>query len=839
MTASRHSVQRRLVAYVSLTMLFLVAFAVALTYRMSYQQVMVNAVTLEHDLVRTVQAQAEVAVFAANENIAKGIIEGLRTNLNIKGVKLTSLNPTEFAQSGGSFEVEDESSLTTYALMSPVDGLEKIGELTVIRNELLVQEQASMWALRQSAMFLGQIALTAVLIFLFSQHLIGKPLANLADNLATIKPGSGERVHVASADASNEIGSLAQSANVLLDATEVALAEVKSILDTAPIGICVLDAQLRHTAINARYLRITGYSEDELLGHTHRIFFDTRDAFEQFIERVLAALSSGKTFHEERQNIRNGSVIWTYIQLNAINPGNFSKGFVVAIEDISTRKMFEQELLESNQALQTTQIQLRRLLDNSGEGFLTFGPDLLIGPQYSQACETMLGRSPEGCSAADLFFHTDPVKADLFGAVIASALSESDPDTQKCMLSLLPTEITRADVILKAEYKALDNRQFMAVLRDITAKRRMEELLRLERQRQELIVMAVSERSSFFEAIGAFREFLELGLPRLLQSARAPQLLIKELYREIHTYKGLLSQFRFASAPKALHEIESQLANLIGPDETLTIQQLGRLVSSQALQTPFEADLAILSDALGDEFFLYGDSIVLPKKQARQLESLAQRLLRGEPVDTSVDEIRNLLHAIGTLSKVSFRNALMTFDGLVKQAAQRMNKEVAPIQVTGGANLWIDPNTYRPFLRALVHVFRNAVAHGLETREARWEAGKDETGRITCTVAEQDNTVHLCIADDGAGINLQALRQRAVDHCLYAPDEVAHIPDDTIAQLIFRDNISTQQDVSDLAGRGVGLAAVLSETKNIGGEVVVKTTAGQGTQFMFTLPLSY
>lgn len=231
MIASRHSIQRRLVAYVSLTMLILVACATALAYRISYQHEVADAVALERDLVRTVQAQAEVAVFAANEKIAKGVIEGLRTNPRIKGVMLTSLDTKEFTQSGGyvnPITVEDASSRTAYALMSPVDGREKIGVLTVVRNDLLIQEQASMGALRQSAMFLAQIVLTAALIMLFSHHLIGKPLANLADTLAAIQPGSGERVHVAPADALNEIGSLAQSANALLNATEAALAEVEA-----------------------------------------------------------------------------------------------------------------------------------------------------------------------------------------------------------------------------------------------------------------------------------------------------------------------------------------------------------------------------------------------------------------------------------------------------------------------------------------------------------------------------------------------------------------------------------------------------------------------------------
>lgn len=494
--------------------------------------------------------------------------------------------------------------------------------------------------------------------------------------------------------------------------------------------------------------------------------------------------------------------------------------------------------------LRATQTQLerankdfRRLLDNSGEGFLTFGPNLLIDAQYSLTCETMLGCSPAGRPAAEIFFHDDPVKANLFSTIINSVLDESDPDIQECMLSLLPTESTHGDVILKVEYKTLDNHQFMTVLTDITKQRHIEVLLKQERQRLELVVMAVSDRRNFFETIDAFSDFLEKNLSLLLHSSQAPNLLGKALYREIHTFKGLLSQFSFPNSPKALHAIESQLTGLLALGDALATQQLVDVASPAALRQPFEADLAILSDALGRGFLQYGDSITLSEVQARQLQRLAIRLLRGETVDTSVTEIRNLLQDIGTLCKVSFKDVLLGFDGLVRQAAQRMGKSVAAIEVIGGADVWIDPNAYRPFLRALVHVFRNAVAHGLESPEARWEAQKDETGKITCNVETQGNAIHLSIADDGAGINLQALRQRAVNMGIYTADAVAQLPDEAVVQLIFKDNISTQQDVSDLAGRGVGLAAVLNETKNAGGEVEVKTIAGQGTEFLFKLPL--
>ncbi len=480
---------------------------------------------------------------------------------------------------------------------------------------------------------------------------------------------------------------------------------------------------------------------------------------------------------------------------------------------------------------------LASLLDNSGQGFLSFGADLVIDAQYSLACETMLGGSPAGRNAADVFFHDDIAKSKLFNTIISSVLDESDLSTRENMLSLLPVEIQHNDVILKAEYKTLENGKFMVILTDITEERRMAAMLQSERCHLELIVMAVSDSRNFFDTIDAFREFLAQGLPHMLNGTAAPKILVKELYREIHTYKGLLNQFSFPSTPKVLHDIETHLSNLLSLDNTLTRKMIAEIVSPDILQAPFDKDIAVLSEALGEEFLAHGENIILSGDQALQLEKIAIRLLRGEAVDASVAEIRTLLNEIVILRKVSFVDALMGFDGLVRQMAERMEKEVSPIEVKGGGDVWIDPYTYRPFLRSLVHVFRNSVAHGIESPDARWEAEKDEAGKITCSVTVEGNTIKLTIADDGAGINLDALRQRVVAAGICNATEAADMADDEVAKFIFMDNISTQKEVTELAGRGVGLAAVMNETKNMGGEVMVKTVAGQGTEFLFTLPL--
>ncbi|MEI6745522.1 MAG: ATP-binding protein, partial [Methylococcaceae bacterium] len=478
----------------------------------------------------------------------------------------------------------------------------------------------------------------------------------------------------------------------------------------------------------------------------------------------------------------------------------------------------------------------RSLLDNSGQGFLSFGADLIIDEHYSLACETMLSQSPAGKNAADVFFQDDHTKAELFRTIISSALEVDDRSMRENMMSLLPVEIQRNQMTLSVEYKMLENDKFMVILTDITQERRIEATLKKQHKQLELIVAAVSDNRNFFDVVHAFRDFL-IVLPKILTAEISPQIIVKDLYREIHTHKGTLNQFSFPNTPKLLHKIESNLSELVALGDSVTPTQIGNSILQNELQTAFDNDIAIITDKLGSNFIEHGENIILTRHQAQKMEKLANQLLRGEFVDISMANIRTLLDEISKLRKVTLKDVFRGFDGVVQKAAENMEKEVAPIIIKGGSDIWIDPQIYQAFLRSLVHVFRNTVAHGIESPEARWEADKDEIGKITCYAAVVSNDIKLTIADDGAGINLDAVRQKVITAGFYTADDVAKLSDDEVAKLIFMDNVSTQKEVTELAGCGVGLAAVLNETKNMGGDIVVKTVSGQGTQFIFTLPL--
>lgn len=492
-----------------------------------------------------------------------------------------------------------------------------------------------------------------------------------------------------------------------------------------------------------------------------------------------------------------------------------------------------QTWLQARKRAQDRTEQVVSLLDNSGEGFLSFGRNLLVDSEYSQACEAMLDVMPAGLEIDSLLFGTDSDNARLMRDIIHSTLGEHDPEIQTAMLTLLPREITRGKRLLAVDYRRIGPEKFMVILTDITEQRHTAQLLEQEQGNLRMMVLAISDSRNFFDTLDSFRDFYQrLQQPELLELPGAE--LATSLYREIHTLKGLFNQFNFPTLPALLHQAESDISTLQASETPFDSQTLLDTIGAPALKVAFDNDLKILSSALGDEFLSQGRALVLNQHQAQNLNCLALRLLRDEPLDIRQPELLQLLKDIDQLCKIRLIDALLSFDRLIQQVATRVEKQVAPLAIKGGEGIFLAPDAWKDFIQSLAHIFRNAVIHGLESPEMRWEQDKEDYGRIECEIRTQDEHLMLTISDDGIGLDLDSLRTRASVHGL---TEAVQMNDQEAAQLIFHDQITTQSAANDLAGRGVGLSAVLAETRRLGGQLEVVTSPGQGTSFRFTLPL--
>lgn len=141
---------------------------------------------------------------------------------------------------------------------------------------------------------------------------------------------------------------------------------------------------------------------------------------------------------------------------------------------------------------------------------------------------------------------------------------------------------------------------------------------------------------------------------------------------------------------------------------------------------------------------------------------------------------------------------------------------------------------FRGFAKSLIHVIRNSVDHGIETPEERVEHNKDEFGTVRLSISDAEENIMIEIADDGRGIDTEKLKQKALDEGFKTASELEN--DDSVMELLFEDYFSTKEEVTELSGRGIGLASVRAEILKMGGSYQVISEWGIGTRFIFSLP---
>jgi chemosensory pili system protein ChpA (sensor histidine kinase/response regulator) len=171
---------------------------------------------------------------------------------------------------------------------------------------------------------------------------------------------------------------------------------------------------------------------------------------------------------------------------------------------------------------------------------------------------------------------------------------------------------------------------------------------------------------------------------------------------------------------------------------------------------------------------------------------------------------------------------------VARQAAKETHKQVR-LDIVGGS-IEVDRGVLERMGGAFEHLLRNCVTHGIEMPDERERQGKDPAGQITVSVHHEGNEVSVDFRDDGAGLNLQRIRERGVAAGLVATD--AQPSDAELANLIFTPGFSTADSVTELAGRGVGMDVVRNDVNALGGRIETSSAAGQGTNFKLVLPLT-
>ena len=217
---------------------------------------------------------------------------------------------------------------------------------------------------------------------------------------------------------------------------------------------------------------------------------------------------------------------------------------------------------------------------------------------------------------------------------------------------------------------------------------------------------------------------------------------------------------------------------------------------------------------------------------AAELSNLGRRLTDTvDQVERELDEVRGRAERLRLVAASGIFTALHR---AVRDAAEAQGKRV--VFAGQGGDLRIDPQVLAQASSALLHVVRNAVAHGIESTDERRAAGKPPDGRIVVEVERRRRYAAFRCCDDGRGFDLEAVRRTAQERGLLPPGRA--VDQQTLVDLVLRGGISTSPTVTDVAGRGIGLDVARDVAEQLGGEVAVTTAAGVGTTVELVVPLS-
>lgn len=230
--------------------------------------------------------------------------------------------------------------------------------------------------------------------------------------------------------------------------------------------------------------------------------------------------------------------------------------------------------------------------------------------------------------------------------------------------------------------------------------------------------------------------------------------------------------------------------------------------------------------------------LIIVKTQLEGLE-VGESEIEGNYNDSVeyLERITTSLHdAVMKVRMVPVETVFNRFPRMIRDISRKLGKDIELIM--SGEETELDRTVIDEIGDPLIHLLRNAADHGLETTEERISIGKSKKGTIKLRAYQDGNSVVIEVEDDGKGININKIRNKAIDKGTITKEEASTMTENEIIELLFKPSFSTVEKISDLSGRGVGLDVVKSRITALGGHVEVETEYGKGSKFIVRLPLT-
>tara|TARA_Y100001954_G_scaffold86756_1_gene95112 strand:- start:26255 stop:28039 length:1785 start_codon:yes stop_codon:yes gene_type:complete len=481
-------------------------------------------------------------------------------------------------------------------------------------------------------------------------------------------------------------------------------------------------------------------------------------------------------------------------------------------------KDLEKEVLKKTDQIESQYKDFKTLLFNLEQGFLVFDRNGLVKGESTKITKDIFQIDPKD-KKMDEIFRLEGKAKESFDSWLSHLFRGMIPF--KDLLGLAPKEFSKIEgkaisLHFRPIYEEGSNKKIervVCIATDITAQKEVEERSELERDKVIMINNLLERPLEFLDLMTESQEtFEELSREAFLKGPES-------LFRAVHTLKARFASFKINDVVKGIHNLETNLDNYKKSgawDETMA---------------------RVVSGSINDIDFQFKKFL----KENRKLVEVANNAINSSEGAEDLQKAKNeLLSFYSSISKnLILKNVADSFRKFVeptKELAQTQDKVVnISIEET---NIHINPEKYKSFFSGLLHVFRNAVDHGIESREEREDKGKDIEASIKISFKEEGiSRFSIYIEDDGGGIDPKKIREKALNLPDFKEHPMVKGDDSEIIQCIFEPGFSTRDEVSEVSGRGVGMDVVKKEALKIDGLIKVESTLGKGTIFKIELPI--
>ncbi len=606
--------------------------------------------------------------------------------------------------------------------------------------------------------------------------------------------------------------------------------------------------------VNKGFLEIIGLRYEDVVGVVYSDFIS--EDFWVLLEHNFSLIMAGALIPKEMEITflhHEGKTVPVIMSAGFISY-NDKDAIECTIKDITERKLSENNQKMYNETLKQQIAEktkdIRNLLDHAGQGFLTFGENLIVDQEYSKECDKIFhGDISKRDFVELLFIHQTEEEKNIHREILGKLFLATNKLSINAYFSILPEETPYRKRFLKLEFKLINvdsQKKMMVIITDITEKKILEHEMEHERNIQKMIVKAISDSSLIKKSIHEYKHYFQEELKTIIYSDIAYSLKISAIYRKIHTFKGDFGQWNMIHVTEMLMQVENTLTSITNQKEQYTQTELSDILCQYDYTAWIQSETDLIKDKIGRDIFDESDTLIVDKKVIYEIEDFIF-------LNFPKDDYRELIQKVRKLRYVNLKDLLLGYSDYLFQLAERLGKVLKPLEVEG-ANIFLDYDIYYDFSKVIGHIFRNMIDHGIELPDIRLASlNKPEAGTIKCILRKgPEQSFILTLTDDGSGIDFKKIRTKIADKFMdntldenfllrinrqYQTFDADLLGENDLIEFLFCTGFSTKETATSISGRGVGLGAVKQEIERLDGTLTILSEQNKGTTFTIKMPI--